>query len=127
MKPDTDIRVRASGTGGASRRRGASRSAGGGAVGAPAGAWTFLTNHSHVLICLAADPDATIEEISHRVGITERSGRRIVGDLEAAGYLSRERVGRRNRYRFDRDRPLRHPIERHRTVRALLALVEAGR
>jgi DNA-binding transcriptional ArsR family regulator len=91
-----------------------------------AGSWTFLTNHSHVLVCLVADPDATVEEVARRVGITERSARRIIGDLEAADYLTRERVGRRNRYRFDPRKRLRHPVERHRTVGALLDLVAGG-
>jgi hypothetical protein len=88
--------------------------------------WTFLTNHSHVLLCLVDDPEATVETVARRVGVTERSARRIIGDLEAAGYLARQRVGRRNRYRFDPDQPLRHPVERHRTVRALLDLIEGG-
>jgi DNA-binding transcriptional ArsR family regulator len=79
-----------------------------------------------VLLCLVDDPEATVETVARRVGVTERSARRIIGDLEAAGYLARERVGRRNRYRFDPDRPLRHPVERHRTVRALLELIEGG-
>jgi predicted DNA-binding transcriptional regulator len=85
--------------------------------------WTFLTNHAHVLVCLVRDPDATVESVAREVGITERSARRIVLDLEAAGYLARERVGRRNRYDFDTARPLRHPVERHRTVGALLRMV----
>lgn len=121
MKPDTRDRSRTT----ASRRRAAApgrvlkRAAGASDPG-----WTFLTNHSHVLFCLVDDPDATVETVAHRAGVTERSARRIIGDLEAAGYLSRERVGRRNRYRFDPDQPLRHPVERHRTVRALLDLIE---
>jgi DNA-binding transcriptional ArsR family regulator len=96
------------------------------AAGGDAGSWTFLTNHSHVLVCLVADPEATVEQVARRVGITERSARRIIGDLEAADYLTRERVGRRNRYRFDPRKRLRHPVERHRTVGALLDLVAGG-
>jgi DNA-binding transcriptional ArsR family regulator len=94
------------------------------ATTSPDPGWTFLTNHSHVLLCLFDDPDSTVETIARRTGVTERSARRIIGDLEAAGYLARERVGRRNRYRFDPDQPLRHPVESHRTVRALLELIE---
>ena len=67
-----------------------------------------------------------MESVARRVGITERSARRIIGDLESAGYLSRERVGRKNRYGFDRELRLRHPVERHRTVRALLEMIGRG-
>lgn len=92
-----------------------------------AAGWTFLTNHAHVLVCVASDATLTVEEIARRVGITERSARRIIGELEAEGYLARERVGRNNRYALDRSRPLRHPLERHRDVGALLALAVAPR
>lgn len=124
MKPDTHDR-----SSGPGRRRSVSprpRAAEATARGAVATSWTFLTNHSHVLICLVAYPEATVEAVSRRVGITERSARRIIGELEAASYLSRERVGRRNRYTFDARRPLRHPIERHRTVGALLEVLGGG-
>jgi predicted DNA-binding transcriptional regulator len=114
MKPDMKHRSLPSRT-----RERATRAAG----RSPAAPWTFLTNHAHVLVCLVHDPDATVEGVAREVGITERSARRIVLDLEAAGYLSRERVGRRNRYSFDTARPLRHPVERHRTVGALLRMV----
>jgi DNA-binding transcriptional ArsR family regulator len=89
--------------------------------------WTFLTNHAHVLICVASDPGLTVEAIARRVGITERSARRIIGELEGGGYLSRERVGRNNHYALDRSRPLRHPLERHRDVGALIALAAGPR
>lgn len=85
--------------------------------------WTFLTNHSHVLIYLHGAPEATQREIASAVGITERAVQRILGELEDAGILQREREGRRNRYRVLPDRPLRHPIESHRTVRDLLDMV----
>ena len=84
--------------------------------------WTFLTNHSHVLICLDLSPEATLREVSLRVGITERAVQRIVADLEAEGVLVRERQGRSNRYSINKDLPLRHPIEGHRTVGELVAL-----
>jgi predicted transcriptional regulator len=84
--------------------------------------WTFLTNHSHVLICLSRDPSARLRDVAVEVGITERAVQRIVTDLETAGVLTRIREGRRNRYEIHPDLPLRHPVEGHRTVRDLLAL-----
>lgn len=89
-------------------------------------AWTFLTNHAHVLICVARDPAARIRDLAQRVGITERAVQRIISELEDGGYLVREREGRRNVYRIDPDVALRHPIERHRKVGALLSLVLEG-
>lgn len=87
--------------------------------------WTFLTNHAHVLICLAADPEARLREIAQAVGITERAVQRILSELEEAGYIEREREGRRNRYRLDRRLPLRHPLEAHRSIGTLLELLAA--
>lgn len=88
-----------------------------------AGGWTFLTNHAHVLVCLAADPEARLRDVAGRVGITERAVQGIVADLEAAGVLTRAREGRRNHYTIHGDRPLRHPVEAHRSVGVLLKLV----
>jgi len=85
--------------------------------------WTFFTNHSHVLVCLADDEEVRLRDVAQRVGITERAVQRIVTELEAAGVLERERDGRRNRYTIHRDRPLRHPIEAHCTVGDLLQFV----
>ena len=85
-------------------------------------AWTFLTNHSHVLICLDLLPDATLREVAISVGITERAVQRIVADLEAENILIRDKLGRKNRYRINKELPLRHPIEGHRTVGELVAL-----
>jgi DNA-binding IclR family transcriptional regulator len=85
--------------------------------------WTFLSNHAHVLVCLASDPEARLRDVAARVGITERAVQGIVGDLEAAGVILRERQGRRNSYRLNLDAPLRHPLEAHRPIRALLMLV----
>ncbi|HUO79037.1 MAG TPA: winged helix-turn-helix transcriptional regulator [Steroidobacteraceae bacterium] len=82
--------------------------------------WTYLSNHGHVLVCLARDPEARLRDVAVRVGITERAVQKILADLEAAGVLERRREGRRNRYRLRTDRPLRHPLEAHRTVAALL-------
>ena len=86
-------------------------------------AWTFFSNHAHVLICIAQDADTRLRDVAQSVGITERAVQKIVADLEAAGVVARERRGRRNHYRLHTDRPLRHPIEAHRTVAALLAML----
>lgn len=85
--------------------------------------WTFLTNHAHVLLCIARNPEVTMREVAEEVGITERAVQRIVADLEHAGYLRRARSGRRNRYELRPDMPLRHRVERHRSVASLIALV----
>lgn len=85
-------------------------------------AWTFLTNHAHVLLCVANDPHARIRDLSLRVGITERAVQRIIFELEEGGYLTHERDGRRNVYRVKPHLPLRHPLERKNKVAALLAL-----
>ena len=86
--------------------------------------WTFLTNHSHVLILLAREPDLRLRDVAERVGITERAVQRIVADLEEAGILTRSRDGRRNRYEVHAGQPLRHAIEGHRTVGDLLKIAE---
>ncbi|AZI44536.1 ArsR family transcriptional regulator (plasmid) [Deinococcus psychrotolerans] len=89
---------------------------------APAG-WTFFSNHSHVLLYLAREPDMPLRSAAQAVGITERAVQRIVRDLEEAGILIRVRVGRRNRYEIRGDQSLRHPIEAHETVGNLLAFL----
>jgi hypothetical protein len=89
----------------------------------PAHRWTFLTNHAHVLGLIHTEPDLVLRQVAYRVGITERAVQRIVQDLEEGGFLVRERVGRRNRYQVVTDVPLRHPIEAHRNIGDLLALV----
>jgi len=86
-----------------------------------AGTWTFLTNHSHVLICLARDPRLRLRDLAEQVGITERAVQGIVNDLEAAGCLTRHREGRRNRYDIVTDRPMRHRVERQHLVGDLLS------
>ncbi|MFO1066023.1 MAG: winged helix-turn-helix domain-containing protein [Pirellulales bacterium] len=85
--------------------------------------WTFLTNHSHVLIVLHQEPNLVLREVAARVGITERAVQRIIADLEQGGVIEREKVGRSNVYRTLPDRPLRHPIEAHRTIRELIELI----
>lgn len=88
--------------------------------------WTFLTNHSHVLICLLQDPGARLRDVAQRVRITERAVQNIVRDLVAAGVIARRRDGRRNLYAFNLDRSLRHPVEAHCTVEKLMQLMLAG-
>ena len=87
------------------------------------GSWTFLSNHSHVLLCIAEDPDVRLRDVAVRVGITERAVQRIVAELEDAGYVSHERIGRRNRYEVNSDLPLRHPLEDHLAIGALLRVL----
>lgn len=87
--------------------------------------WTFLSNHAHVLVCLAQDPDSRLRDVALRVGITERATFKIVAELEAAGVLSRVRDGRRNHYEIDRRARLRHSLEAHQTVGSLVALLAA--
>ena len=88
--------------------------------------WTFLTNHSHVLICLALEPDMLLREVAMKVGITERAVQKIVLELEEGGVLVRTKVGRRNHYTIKETRALRHPVEGHRLVRDLLDMVRKG-
>lgn len=89
----------------------------------PARQWTFLSNHGHVLVCLALDPTLRLRDVAARVGITERAVQKIVGDLAEAGILQRIRSGRRNEYRLQLDLPLRHALEAHRTVGSLVGLI----
>ncbi len=85
--------------------------------------WTFLTNHAHVLGLIHTDPDLVLREIAAEIGITERAVQRIVHELEEAGYLIREKIGRRNHYEVATRLPLRHPIEAHRSIGDLLKLI----
>ncbi len=85
--------------------------------------WTFLTNHAHVLLCLTRNPVGRLRDVAIQVGITERAVQRIVADLEEAGVLCRTRDGRRNIYEIRGERPLRHPVEAHRTVDDLIAAI----
>ena len=87
--------------------------------------WTFFTNHGHVLFCLAKEPDLRLRDVAERVGITERAAQRIVRDLESGGYLTIDKVGRRNHYRVHPARPLRHPVESHRVVGDLIRVLDA--
>lgn len=87
-------------------------------------AWTFLTNHAHVLLVLSRDPERRLRDVADDVGITERAAQRIVADLEEGGYLTRHREGRRNVYSLREDLPLRHPLERETEVGDLLGLLK---
>ena len=85
--------------------------------------WSFLTNHARVLICIADDPGVRLREIGASVGITERAAHRIVGELADAGYVSRRRVGRRNRYTVRSELTLPDAVARDRRVGDLLAVL----
>lgn len=87
--------------------------------------WTFLTNHSHVLLCIARDPDLRLRDIADAVGITERAVHRIVTDLTEAGYIDVTRDGRCNVYDIHPEKSLRHPIESHRKLADIIRLVES--
>ena len=85
--------------------------------------WTFLSNHAHVLVCIAQATDIRIRDIALRVGITERAASSIVADLERDGYLTRLKVGRNNEYVVHGSQPLRHPVEQHHQIGELLQLL----
>jgi DNA-binding MarR family transcriptional regulator len=85
--------------------------------------WTFLSNHGHVLVALAGDPDARMRDVAASVGITERAVQQIVRDLVDQGYLRKSKAGRRNRYAVVRRARFRHELEAGLTVGAFLDLV----
>ena len=89
--------------------------------------WTFLTNHSHVLICLHQDPALRLRDIAERVGITERAVQRILQELEEADIITRHKEGRRNSYTIHSSGYLRHPLEGHCSISDLLSMVEMSR
>lgn len=97
------------------------------AAGVPGSAprWSLLSNHAHVLVCLAMDPDVRLRVAAERIGITQRSVQNILHDLEVEGLVTRERQGRRNHYSLNLDQPLRHPLEAHRTVGELVEMLVA--
>ncbi|MCN0181348.1 helix-turn-helix transcriptional regulator [Salinispora arenicola] len=84
--------------------------------------WMFLTNHAHVLLAIVREPTARLRDIATSVGITERAAQTIVADLEAAGYLHRERVGRRNAYTINAAGRFRHPAEADHHIGDLIHL-----
>lgn len=89
--------------------------------------WTFLTNHFHVLIQLHRNPALVLRVVALEIGITERAVQRIIADLEEAGIIERERVGRQNHYQINLTQPLRHPLESNHTIGELLELIAASR
>jgi DNA-binding MarR family transcriptional regulator len=88
--------------------------------------FAFLTNHAKALLLVAHDPRIRMRDIAGRLGITERATQRIVADLAKAGYIAREREGRRNVYSVTRHLPLGHPIQRDIDIGALLAILPAS-
>ncbi|MFI4910804.1 MAG: MarR family transcriptional regulator [Sedimentisphaeraceae bacterium JB056] len=85
--------------------------------------WTFLTNHAHVLLCIAEKPDLRMRDLAQIVGITERAVQKIVADLAEGGYLDVEKGGRCNTYKTNTEKHLRHPIESQHQVADLLRLI----
>jgi hypothetical protein len=85
--------------------------------------WSFLTNHARALLCIAHDPGVRVRDIAATVGVTERSAHGIVADLVAAGYVAKDKDGRRNRYSIHEHLPLPDPISNDRTVGELLDLL----
>lgn len=97
---------------------------GSGGAGARRPAWTFLTNHGHVLLAVAQSQDMKVAEIAAQVGITARATLTILRDLEDAGYLTRHRVGRRSHYTVDAHQHFRHPATAGHEVGELLAIFD---
>lgn len=94
---------------------------GGSRRGRGSGGWTFLSNHGHVLLCLAAGPRQTLPAIAERVGITSRAVQLILADLIEGGYVERVKIGRSNHYQIHADGRLRHPLESHHRIADLIA------
>jgi DNA-binding transcriptional ArsR family regulator len=88
-----------------------------------AGSWGFLTNHAHVLVCVANDPHIRLRDIAAAVGITERAAHQILTQLVEEGYVLRERRGRRNHYQVVAGLPMRHPLLQEREVGELLEVL----
>lgn len=84
--------------------------------------WKFLTNHAHVLLCLARNPTARTKDLAQWIGITDRAAQRIVAELERDGYLSSVKVGRGKRYKVNARRSMRHALQDHHSIDALLRL-----
>jgi DNA-binding MarR family transcriptional regulator len=87
------------------------------------GTWGFLTNHAHVLLCVARDPQSRARDIAEQVGITERATQRILADLIADGYVTRTKVGRRNHYKVNPRGQLRHPVFRDLSIGPLIEVL----
>jgi DNA-binding IclR family transcriptional regulator len=89
----------------------------------PERGWRFLTNHTQVLLCIARNPEVRLRDVALHVGITERAAQRILADLVEAGFVERERVGRRNRYSINHTIEMRHPAQFGHEVGELLDLL----
>ena len=85
--------------------------------------WTFLTNHAHVMLCLAKNSSLRIRDLAIEVGITERAVQRIISELIEEGYLIRIKDGRRNEYKIENTLPLKHPVEAHKNIIDLVSLI----
>ena len=85
--------------------------------------WSFLTNHTHILVCLNRDPMMTVRNLALQVGITERSVQRILADLEESGVVTISKDGRRNRYEMNLKFLLRHPLESQHSLAELLKAI----
>jgi DNA-binding transcriptional ArsR family regulator len=85
--------------------------------------WTFLSNHGRALLCIARDPDVRLRDIADELGITERSAYGLVSDLADAGYIEKEREGRRNRYRIEEDLPLPELTDRELAIGEVLGVL----
>ena len=90
------------------------------------GSWSFLTNHARVLLCIARDPGARLRDLAASLGITERSAHAIVADLAAAGYVVKQKHGRRNRYQIQAHLPLPEPASQEPAIGDVLALLAGG-
>ena len=90
--------------------------------------WTFLSNHAHVLVCIAKNPDIRLSQVALAVGIQERTVHRIVHELSDAGYLKVRKSGRTNTYQVNLEKPLRHPLESDHSIKAIVKpLLNQGR
>jgi predicted ArsR family transcriptional regulator len=89
-------------------------------TGRPTTTWRFLTNHGHVLIYLSRHPEARIRDIAAAIGITERSAQTILAELEADGYVTKQKHGRRNHYELHPELRFRHPQESEHAIGELL-------
>jgi predicted transcriptional regulator len=86
--------------------------------------WTFLTNHTHVMVSLARDPHKSLRLVAEEIGITERAVQKIVADLVQAGVLEKLKLGRNNHYTLHTEIPLRHPLEKHCTLGDILGILQ---
>ena len=122
MAKQTNRRSGGSSAASAKGGAGAGRSRGGAEGEGRHAGWTLLSNHAYVLIVLARDPESRLRDVATSVGITERAVQKIITDLEDAGFITRIREGRRNRYEIHMEANMRHPLQAHRTIGHLLTM-----